>query len=1519
MYVNIPVEIWQVVRDDLDDRHPLLREIEALEARNRASMREINRVLDAATSSHGTWAVQWPKELEGNEEGWAGNGGAREFAARFIQYVLDDTLMPHAKDRLLARQRQRVSARIEGRAESANDTEEPAATAEKEWMFMKRHREQKELEALRYAVMASFQQQPEVEVIQRPEDIEPAMFSRAHKPHGIVTGRKSKSSTAVNTGDTGGGTAVCGKQVMATGSHFADFYLKHGSSGISVGVARPSFDVHVDLGLASRFASASPQGWCFCANSGIVRHNGEASLWAGMEGAKQGDHIGLLLNFDMGTLTVFKSESSSDHYWRRLGVLESALSGELCWMVELRKTGDAVKITAAPAPIVRISQNQSELEQMIAVALESGMDTTKLEEMLFAEKQLQQTDGTTAADLALQQDPAVRSRDSLQAVDSQRRQLDELERMVAEANATNPTHEQTLALSARMNNETSAKIMRAEHQRRAGSDSDEEEEQKEESDDTGNGRNTHPGSYFDINFEALPLAIRKAALKLQFTAESWPHLPHHADTAIFYDDLEEDERDLAAKLGCSDATSWYHAWDEQDRALGDAEALYAEGWTAIAAHKYEAAIKAFEAGLEMAKLAEDQELEMEMEEGLEAGRQNLANRDVAHHVWIDAKAKTTAVYAAFGQEQQQQQQQQQQVARTSAEYKRQNAALVAAKQAEGEAAIAAHQYDSAVSAFEEAVIVAGEIEGGAPTYANLVMALQQHLEIAKAGREARSRALVAWDTAKSTFDAASAAAYVRGLRAQRLAQHATKKAKALLASGQASAAASDYRAAIDFFNAALTEHTSDSELTLQLNKALAAAKWNIETVRRAEEVARSQLAVGKLRLAENNVEMAIEAFEKALREKPENQELLNELNECLERATARHLNEQNEFEKKMRKQFSKHDSDNSGYLSEQELLEAIHTNVDGNLTIAGLDSTSDEFHSKVAEVIEAADKDKDGKINYDEFLAIVGMLEARNHLSKKPEDEGLSRDLLAITKIQAHIRGFLACSLAIEGDKVKAVQEQPRNIRRQKLGEGGEEHPAEFRKQQREMEALMDKLHVPSTTKTIVEDDARGELGGGMGLKQNEEKTAVGSPPKQQQQQRAFVVSAVVAKLLLTRQKLDEESRVPIVKRPIILLKPWLELSAPLKAAAALLKFGDESWPRLPLDSPSAVPYALLNAHEKKVAAKLGLVGYWEELLKESGVVCDIAGGDAAPVISDVSAETGNAADDLAAAATPTDVDDGAKNDSGSDEYEYEYETEDEVENEGEEELGELDATPEQKDNARVIAINKYAEGQTALQATEFNWASWAFEAGLATLSEPNIPVDGVFGEWTNKLKDGLLAAEAGLNAMAHSRKQLANLTEGINSDAFQEQLALESPLQAALALTRAKLAEGNTAIAAHEFEVASAAFEAGLACLTEIRRRTDVPGASEEISQSGLKASLYDGLQMTKAAVLARTQAYTSWQQTRDLVMAYEAHLNSDAEHFRILSNLIQQAGLNPQILALHPDSQESDISNNFAEEEEP
>ena len=78
------------MRNDLDDRHPLLKEIEALEERNRASMREINRVLDAATSSHGTWAVQWPEELRGDEEGWSRDGGSRQFATGFIQYLLDD-------------------------------------------------------------------------------------------------------------------------------------------------------------------------------------------------------------------------------------------------------------------------------------------------------------------------------------------------------------------------------------------------------------------------------------------------------------------------------------------------------------------------------------------------------------------------------------------------------------------------------------------------------------------------------------------------------------------------------------------------------------------------------------------------------------------------------------------------------------------------------------------------------------------------------------------------------------------------------------------------------------------------------------------------------------------------------------------------------------------------------------------------------------------------------------------------------------------------------------------------------------------------------------------------------------------------------------------------------------------------------------------------------------------------------------------------------------------------------------
>ncbi|EJK77542.1 hypothetical protein THAOC_00619, partial [Thalassiosira oceanica] len=46
--------------------------------------------------------------------------------------------------------------------------------------------------------------------------------------------------------------------------------------------------------------------------------------WEGMEDSETGDTIGMLLNLDEGTLTVFKNN-------RHLGVMKVGLSGSYCW------------------------------------------------------------------------------------------------------------------------------------------------------------------------------------------------------------------------------------------------------------------------------------------------------------------------------------------------------------------------------------------------------------------------------------------------------------------------------------------------------------------------------------------------------------------------------------------------------------------------------------------------------------------------------------------------------------------------------------------------------------------------------------------------------------------------------------------------------------------------------------------------------------------------------------------------------------------------------------------------------------------------------------------------------------------------------------------------------------------------------------------------------------------------------------------------------------------------------------
>ena len=65
--------------------------------------------------------------------------------------------------------------------------------------------------------------------------------------------------------------------------------------------------------------------------------------WEGMETCSSGDTIGMLLNLDEGTLTVYKNN-------RRLGVMKDGLSESYCWYVSA-SAGDAITIKRGEPPV----------------------------------------------------------------------------------------------------------------------------------------------------------------------------------------------------------------------------------------------------------------------------------------------------------------------------------------------------------------------------------------------------------------------------------------------------------------------------------------------------------------------------------------------------------------------------------------------------------------------------------------------------------------------------------------------------------------------------------------------------------------------------------------------------------------------------------------------------------------------------------------------------------------------------------------------------------------------------------------------------------------------------------------------------------------------------------------------------------------------------------------------------------------------------------------------------------------
>ncbi|EJK58309.1 hypothetical protein THAOC_21580 [Thalassiosira oceanica] len=148
-------------------------------------------------------------------------------------------------------------------------------------------------------------------------------------------------------------TAVSSSYVMTTGSHFAEFEI---TGTPFIGVARPMpkriFERedfcylnsdHFDTLLAERTDEWDDgnvhacQYFCGSGSTICTRFMGEGprgywwdDYWEGNENCKTGDTIGILLNLDEGTITVYKNN-------HRLGVAMCGMSGPYCWYVRVRK------------------------------------------------------------------------------------------------------------------------------------------------------------------------------------------------------------------------------------------------------------------------------------------------------------------------------------------------------------------------------------------------------------------------------------------------------------------------------------------------------------------------------------------------------------------------------------------------------------------------------------------------------------------------------------------------------------------------------------------------------------------------------------------------------------------------------------------------------------------------------------------------------------------------------------------------------------------------------------------------------------------------------------------------------------------------------------------------------------------------------------------------------------------------------------------------------------------------------
>jgi hypothetical protein len=176
-------------------------------------------------------------------------------------------------------------------------------------------------------------------------------FGRAHAGMALSEGNAVATLTRSEWG--GFRTAASGAVLKGGGRHMVQLTVRKGIYGMCFGVIRAGWDVE---GGQDAQDAQFVQGHCFYGTYSGRRYPG-GSDWEGMQDAREeDDRIGLLLDLDAGSLTVYKNDE-------RLGVMqESGLTAAAGyrWAVAMDTEGSSARIEG-PLPVAPREEDQETL------------------------------------------------------------------------------------------------------------------------------------------------------------------------------------------------------------------------------------------------------------------------------------------------------------------------------------------------------------------------------------------------------------------------------------------------------------------------------------------------------------------------------------------------------------------------------------------------------------------------------------------------------------------------------------------------------------------------------------------------------------------------------------------------------------------------------------------------------------------------------------------------------------------------------------------------------------------------------------------------------------------------------------------------------------------------------------------------------------------------------------------------------------------------------------------------------